>query len=72
MSAPDATSDPELQSVAWDLGALLDGAGEDPGEAVDSMLASAQARADALAAEHAGKVAELDGPGLAALMNGLA
>jgi oligoendopeptidase F len=72
MTAPDATTDPELQSVAWDLGPLLDGAGEDPGEAVDAMLASAQARADALAAEHAGKVAELDGAGLVAVMRELA
>jgi len=72
MTAPDATSDPELQTVAWDLAPLLDGAGESPGEAVDAMLASAQARADALAAEHAGRVAELDGPGLVAVMRSLA
>ena len=72
MTAPDATTDPELESVAWDLSPLLDGAGDDPGAAVDAMLAAAQERADALAAAHAGKVAELDGPGLPTLMRELA
>src|SRR3954451_14461587 len=36
------------------------------------MLASAQARADAIAATHAGKVDQLDGTGLVALMRELA
>src|SRR4051812_34506477 len=67
MSAPDTTIDPDLEAVAWDLSPLLDDAG-DPVEAVDAMLASAQARADAIAATHAGKVDQLDGPGLVALM----
>jgi oligoendopeptidase F len=40
--------------------------------AVDAMLADAQRRADAFAAEHAGKVSELDGPGLVAAMRDLA
>jgi oligoendopeptidase F len=71
MSAPDATTDPELEAVAWDLSPLLDDA-EDPVAAVDAMLASAQARADAIAATHAGKVDQLDGPGLLALMRELA
>src|SRR3954451_7970876 len=35
------------------------------------MLASAQARADAIAATHAGKVDQLDGPGLVAVMHEL-
>jgi oligoendopeptidase F len=70
MSAPDATTDPELEAVAWDLAPLLDD-GDDPVTAVDAMLASAQARADAIAAAHAGKVDQLDGPGLVALMHEL-
>ena len=68
MSAPDAATDPELEAVAWDLSPLLDDGGGDPGAAVDAMLAIAQERADAIAARHAGKVDELDGPGLVALM----
>ena len=71
MTAPDATTDPELEAVAWDLSPLLDGA-SDPVAAVDAMLASAQERADAIAAAHAGKVDQLDGPGLVALMRDLA
>ena len=67
MSAPDTTTDPELEAVAWDLAPLLDDAG-DPVAAVDAMLASAQERADAIAAAHAGKVDQLDGPGLVAVM----
>jgi oligoendopeptidase F len=70
MSAPDATTDPELEAVAWDLAPLLDD-GDDPVTAVDAMLASAQARADAIAAAHAGKVDQLDGPRLVALMHEL-
>lgn len=53
--------DPSLDDVAWDLGPLLDGGGE---EQVDVQLADARARAEAFAARYAGKVAELDGPGL--------
>jgi len=67
MSAPDTTTDPELEAVAWDLAPLLDDAG-DPVAAVDAMLASAQERADAIAAAHAGKVDQLDGPGLVNVM----
>jgi len=48
MSAPDATTDPELEAVAWDLSPLLDGGGDDPGAAVDAMLATAQERADSI------------------------
>jgi oligoendopeptidase F len=72
MSAPDATTDPELEAVAWDLAPLLDGDASDPAAAVDSMLASAQERADAIAEAHAGKVDQLDGAGLVALMRELA
>ena len=71
MSAPDATTDPELEAVAWDLSPLLDGGAGDPGAAVDAMLATAQERADAIAAEHAGKIDRLDGPALVKLMHEL-
>ena len=71
MSAPDVTTDPELEAVAWDLNPLLDGGGDDPGGAVDAMLATAQERAESIAAEHAGKVDQLDGPGLVKLMHEL-
>jgi oligoendopeptidase F len=72
MTAPEATTEPELADVAWDLSHLLDGAGADPQASVDAMLGQAQQRADAFAAEHAGKVAELDGAGLVAAMQELA
>jgi oligoendopeptidase F len=55
--------------VAWDLEPLVDGGGPD---AAKAMLDDAQARAEAFAAAHAGKVGELDGPGLAAAMAELA
>src|SRR3954469_14233410 len=72
MTAPDVT-DPQLASVAWDLSHLLDGAGaDDPAAAVDSMLDESQRQADAFAEAHAGKVADLDGPGLVAAMHALA
>jgi oligoendopeptidase F len=66
-------TDPQLQAVAWDLSDLLDGAGaQDPAAAVDAMLDEAQRSADAFAEAHAGRVAELDGPGLVAAMRALA
>ena len=49
MSAPEATEDPELQAVAWDLDPLLDGRADDPDAAVGEMLAEVQRRADAFA-----------------------
>jgi oligoendopeptidase F len=64
-------SDPALEAVSWDLSPLLDGKSADPQGAVDSMLAEAQARADAFAEQHAGKIAELDGAGLIAAMHEL-
>jgi oligoendopeptidase F len=70
MAAPDV-ADPELDGIAWDLDPLLDGAG-DGAAGVEALLADAQRRADAFAEEHAGKVAALDGPGLAAAMRELA
>ncbi len=58
-----------LQDVAWDLEPLVDGDGP---AGADRQLAEAQKRADAFAAAHAGKVAALDGAGLAAAMDELA
>ena len=72
MSATDVTTDPGLADVAWDLSHLLDGAGRDPSAAVDALLADARGRAQAFAGRHAGRVAELDGPGLVAAMRELA
>jgi len=72
MSAPDVTNDPELQAVAWDLDPLLEDGAGDPGAAVDAMLAAALERAEAIAERHAGKIAELDGRALIALMRELA
>src|SRR5690242_7297449 len=69
MSAPEAT-DPQLEAVGWDLSHLLDGAG-DPAAAVDEILDTAQAEADAFAEAHAGRIGELDGPGLVAAMEAL-
>jgi oligoendopeptidase F len=71
MSAPETTTDPDLQAVAWDLDPLLDGGADDPDAAVQRMVADAQERADAFAASYAGKVAELDGPSLVAAMHEL-
>jgi oligoendopeptidase F len=71
MSATDAT-DPQLAAVAWDLSHLLDGAGQDPAAAVDAMLEEGQRQADAFAEAHAGRVAQLDGPGLVSAMLALA
>jgi oligoendopeptidase F len=69
MTAP--STDPELENVAWNLDPLLDGGAGDPEAAVTAMIAGAQARADAFAQAHAGKVAELDGQGLLAAMREL-
>jgi oligoendopeptidase F len=72
MSAPDAT-DTQLDAVAWDLSDLLDGArGQDPAGAVEAMLDESQRRADTFAEAHAGRIADLDGPGLVAAMQDLA
>jgi oligoendopeptidase F len=72
MSAPDVTNDPELQAVAWDLNPLLDSNGGDPAAAVDAMLADALERSESIASRYAGKVAEIDGAGLVAVMKELA
>jgi oligoendopeptidase F len=64
-------TDTDLQAVAWDLDPLLNGGAADPPAAVTAMLAEAQRRAEDFASAHAGKVAELDGPGLIAAMREL-
>ena len=69
--ATHEVADPDVEGIAWDLEPLLDGAGEGAA-GVETLLDEAQRRADALAAAHAGRVAALDGPGLAAAMRELA
>jgi oligoendopeptidase F len=64
-------ADPDVEGIAWDLDPLLAGAGEGAA-GVEALLDEGQRRAEAFAAEHAGKVAELDGAGLAAAMRELA
>ena len=54
-----------VEDVAWDLEPLVDGQGD---AGVDRLLDEAQQRADDFAQRHAGKVADLDGPGLATAM----
>jgi oligoendopeptidase F len=61
-------TDTALQEVSWDLDPLVDGDGE---AGVDRLLADALQRAEAFAAAHAGQVAQLDGPRLAAAMAAL-
>ena len=53
----------DVQEVAWDLDPLVDGEGP---EGADRLLAEADERAARFAEAHAGRIAELDGPGLAA------
>jgi oligoendopeptidase F len=62
-------ADDEVAGVAWDLEPLVSGRGE---EGVRALLAQAAERADAFAAAHAGKVAELDAAGLRTAMEQLA
>ena len=62
-------SDPELETVTWDLEELVDGEGT---AGVDRLLDEATRRAEAFASAHAGKLAQLDGPGLVSLMEDLA
>jgi oligoendopeptidase F len=63
---PAATA---VEDVTWDLEHLVDGEGP---AGVDRLLDDASARAEDFASRHAGRVAELDGPGLAAAMAELA
>ncbi|MBV9819423.1 MAG: M3 family oligoendopeptidase [Solirubrobacterales bacterium] len=61
--------DPELLDTAWDLEPLVDG---DQTAGVQRQLDDALARAEAFAAGYAGRLAQLDGPGLAVAMGELA
>jgi oligoendopeptidase F len=65
----DNLADPELLEAAWDLGELVDG---DEANGVARQLDEALERSTAFAGAHAGKIAELDAPGLAAAMQELA
>jgi oligoendopeptidase F len=58
----------DVQEVAWDLEPLVEGEGE---AGADRMLAEADERAAAFAERHAGRVKDLDGPGLVAAMDEL-
>jgi len=71
MSAPETVTDSDLQGVSWNLSDLLDGDSADPRASVDRLLGEAQERADVFAARYAGKLAELDGPGLVEAMHEL-
>jgi len=62
-------SDPELLDTEWDLEPLVNGKGA---EGVERMLEQALVRAEKFAETYAGKVNELDGPGLEAAMRELA
>jgi oligoendopeptidase F len=55
----------DLTDVAWDLEPLVHGEGA---EGVERLLDEADERAARVAQAHAGRVAEIDGPGLAAVM----
>jgi oligoendopeptidase F len=68
-AAPTEPADPDLQDAAWDLDPLVAGEGR---EGCESRLSEALERARALAERHSGKVAELDGEGLRAVMEELA
>src|ERR1039457_6491726 len=67
-AAPTEPSDPELQATSWDLEPLLDGEGQ---EGVERRLSDALGRAQAFAARHAGRLSELDPPGLRVAMDEL-
>jgi oligoendopeptidase F len=62
-------TDPELQSVSWDLDPLVDGRGD---EGAVEQMREGERRAREFAKHHAGKVGELDAPALAAAMHELA
>jgi oligoendopeptidase F len=55
----------DVQDVAWDLEPLVDGEGP---AGADRLLREADERAAAFAERHAGRVKDLDGPGLAEAM----
>ncbi|MGI8920823.1 MAG: M3 family oligoendopeptidase [Solirubrobacteraceae bacterium] len=61
--------DPELNAARWDIEPLVDGDGE---AGAERLLDAADRQAEAFAQRHAGAVADLDPPGLAAAMDELA
>jgi oligoendopeptidase F len=63
------TQELTAQDVAWDLEPLVDGEGE---AGVDRLLDEALERAKGFAERHSGRIAQLDGPGLAAAVQELA
>jgi oligoendopeptidase F len=65
----DNLTDPELLEAAWDLSALVDG---DEDNGVTRQLDQALERASAFASSYAGRIGELDAPGLATAMRELA
>jgi len=67
-AAPEST-DPELEASAWDLEPLVDGEGP---AGVEPRLSEALKRAQAFAERYAGKLGELDSPGLREAMQELA
>jgi oligoendopeptidase F len=73
MASPAATAqepdDAEVAGIAWDLEPLARGEGA---AGVRALLDEATSRAEAFATAHAGRVAELDAPGLRAAMEELA
>jgi oligoendopeptidase F len=71
MAAPELAPDSDLARVEWNLDPLLNGRG-DGAAGVDALLDDALVRADAFAATYAGRVGELDGPGLVTAMTELA
>jgi oligoendopeptidase F len=68
-ASPTAQPDEDVTSVSWDLDPLVDGEGA---AGVERLLDDAQQRADRFADRYAGRVAEIDGPGLEAAMHELA
>jgi oligoendopeptidase F len=68
MASTSLLEDPELTSTAWDLGDLVDGAGE---SGVDRLLDEAAARADAFAERYTGRVASFSVQDLPAAMEEL-
>jgi oligoendopeptidase F len=65
---PSGSQD-DVEQVAWDLAPLVD---DDEKAGVERLLDEATERADTFAEGYAGKIAELDGPGLVEAMRELA
>lgn len=67
-TATSEPTDPELEQAAWDLDALVDGAGD---AGVQHQLDEALTRAQTFAERYAGKLEEFDGAALAEAMHEL-